>query len=111
MAEPLRLSALRDDIAARLRPVCSDWPQELFDQVVEKLATITVKYEGISTASTYDMRTTDALVQRLADGLEESAATHARALGLAARMGAIAHAAPQRNGPPRGGAARPRQES
>lgn len=108
MAEPLRLAALRADIEARLRPVCADWPPDLFQQIVESLAAITLKYEGISTAGSYDLRATDALVGRLVEGLEQSAVT--RSKGLAQRIGSIPHAPQLRSAPPGGspGAHKPR---
>ena len=49
MAEPssTRLAELRAHVAERLRPICADWPDELFDEMVESIATITLKYEFI----------------------------------------------------------------
>ena len=102
MSESLRLAALRDDIAARLKPVCEDWPDELFSQVVDNLASITLRYEGRTTTATYDVRTTDALVNKLSDGLTRSQAVRTPASGLAGRMGSIPHHPLPRGGPPKG---------
>ena len=101
MSESLRLAALRDDIAARLKPVCEDWPAELFSQVVDNLASITLRYEGRATTATYDMRTTDALVSKLTDGLAKSQSVRTPS-GLAGRMGAIPHHPLPKGGPPKG---------
>ena len=102
MSESLRLAALREDIAARLKPVCEDWPPDLFDQVVENLASITLRYEGRTTTATYDVRTTDALVSKLGEGLLRSQKGRTPPSGLASRMGSIPHHPVPRGGPPKG---------
>src|SRR5688572_14029176 len=73
--DDVRLSAISANIASRLRPVCAHWPEELFNEMVQGLAHITVKYEGAVTAGTYDRRTTDRLVADLKAALERSEAT------------------------------------
>jgi hypothetical protein len=37
-------SALREDVARRLKPVCADWPRADFDAIVEKVTETTLKY-------------------------------------------------------------------
>ena len=39
-----RITRRRDDIAARLRPVCPDFPEAEFDALVTRAAEIDVKY-------------------------------------------------------------------
>lgn len=92
MPASLRLAALRDDLASRLRPVCADWPDELFATLIEHVATTTLKYEGRGSATTYDVRTTDALVNKLEAGLRRSEEIRNRPPSLARGMGAIPHA-------------------
>lgn len=60
-----RLSEIIDSLRIRLRPVCADWPEDMFDEVVRELASITLKYEGSATPSLYDRRRTDRLVADL----------------------------------------------
>lgn len=102
MTESLRLAALREDIAARLKPVCEDWPVELFEQLVDNLASITLRYEGRATTASYDMRSTDALVHKLTEGLAKSQSVRTPTTGLAGRMGAIPHHPVPKGGPPKG---------
>lgn len=62
------------ELAARLRPVCSQWPQHVFDEMIERLAEITLKYDrGFATPS-YDRRSTERLVTDLKNALERSKA-------------------------------------
>ena len=65
MTRDLRLSEIIDSLRARLRPVCADWPEDMFEEVVRELATITLKYEGSATPSLYDRRRTERLVEDL----------------------------------------------
>jgi hypothetical protein len=67
-----RRAALLRDLKTRLRPVCADWPEELFNSMVEGLADVTMKFEGTASPSTYDRRTTDRLVADLRDALGRS---------------------------------------
>lgn len=64
-----RRAAIIHDLSIRLRPVCADWPAELFESMIEGLADVTMKYEGIASPSSYDRRTTDRLVADLKDAL------------------------------------------
>lgn len=59
------------ELAARLRPVCAQWPQELFDEMVERLAEITLKYDR-SFGATYDRRSTERLIADLKEALNRS---------------------------------------
>ena len=70
--EQLRLDELVDNLRVRLRPVCADWPEDMFEEVVRELAAITLKYEGSATPSLYDRRRTDRLVADLKDIVERS---------------------------------------
>jgi hypothetical protein len=63
--ERLRLQQLTDDLRVRLRGVCADWPEDMFDEVIRELAAITLKYEGTATPNQYDRRRTDRLVSDL----------------------------------------------
>lgn len=63
--DPLRLDQLVESLRTRLRPVCSDWPEDMFEEVVRELAAITLKYEGTTTPNVYDRRRTDRLVADL----------------------------------------------
>ena len=38
-------TVLRADVEARLRPVCPDWPETLFQAVVSQIVEITMKYD------------------------------------------------------------------
>jgi hypothetical protein len=76
--EELQLRALRAEIAARLRPVCVEWPPEIFDDMVARLAEITARYDGGSTSSSYDGRITDQLVAEMKELADRSAATRSQ---------------------------------
>jgi hypothetical protein len=69
-----RLAALENDIRARLRPVCQDWPPETFDEVVRNLVELTVKYEGHVSSGGYDRRSTERVLDDLRQYLERSKA-------------------------------------
>jgi hypothetical protein len=71
MNETDRRAALTAAMAARLRPLCADWPEDLFMAMIDRLTDITLKYEGRS-GSTYDRRSTDVLVSELKAALERS---------------------------------------
>jgi len=67
----------RDELIAqmteRLRPVCAEWPEDAFSQMVARLADITLRYEGISALTdAYDRRTTDRLIAELHEAIEKS---------------------------------------
>ena len=67
-----RRAAIIHDLSTRLRPVCADWPAELFHSMIEGLADVTMKYEGSASPSSYDRRTTDRLVEDLKAALEKN---------------------------------------
>ena len=67
-----QLAALRAEIAKRLRPVCEQWPPELFDGMVEGLAQITLKYEHAAPTSVVDRRATDRMIDDMHDALRRS---------------------------------------
>lgn len=73
MEDSERRAALATAITARLRPLCIDWPEDLFTAMVERLTEITLKYEGRSPAA-YDRRSTETLVNELKAVLERSEA-------------------------------------
>jgi hypothetical protein len=43
--QPSRIEELQASIADRLKRVCYDWPRDRFDEMVQRLAFITLKYE------------------------------------------------------------------
>ena len=63
------------DLTARLRPVCTEWPPELFGAMIEHLADITLKYDRGHATPVYDRRSTDRLVADLKSALERSKST------------------------------------
>ena len=71
--ERRQLAALRAAIAQRLRPVCQQWPPDLFDGMVDGLAKITLKYEHADPASVVEPRTTDRTVGDMSHAADRSA--------------------------------------
>ena len=67
-----RRQALIHELTLRLGPVCPQWPEELFNAMVERLADITLRYEPHASASMYDRRSTDRMVDELRTALERS---------------------------------------
>jgi hypothetical protein len=61
------LAVLRQEIAARLRHVCENWPEERFNFMVDSIAAITLKYGLAEPTSVYDRRSTDRLLDDLKD--------------------------------------------
>jgi hypothetical protein len=73
--EALRRDVLIASLTARLRPLCSEWPDAVFTEMVQHLADITIKYDTVAPIGTpYDRRTTDRLVADLHEMLEKSEA-------------------------------------
>ena len=70
--ERIRLDEITDSLRVRLRTVCADWPEDMFEEVIRELASITLKYEGSATPSIYDRRRTDRLVADLRDVIGRS---------------------------------------
>ena len=57
--------ALKGAIAARLKGVCESWPPELFETLVDQVASITAKYEHGGGLATYDRRATERMIGEL----------------------------------------------
>ena len=70
--ERRQLAALRAEIAKRLKPVCEQWPAELFDGMVDDLAKITIKYDHVDPSSVVERRATDRMIDDLKDALKRS---------------------------------------
>ena len=70
VTDAITRAAMVADLTRRLRPVCENWPDALFAEMVERLADITVKYDVAG--PTYDRRTTDRLVLDLRAALAQS---------------------------------------
>jgi len=70
--EDARLRAEIRVVTARLRSTCADWPTELFEQMVRRIAHVTLKYNGVLSLSTYDRRTADRVIDELKAALELS---------------------------------------
>ena len=66
--EPDRSQPLRAQIIARLESVCAGWPRDLFEQVVENIVAITLKYDRRDGAPLpYDRRATEQLIDSMKD--------------------------------------------
>lgn len=59
-----RRKLLIAELTARLRSTCADWPDDVFTAMVERLADITMRYDGHRTGI-YDRRATDRLIDDL----------------------------------------------
>lgn len=71
-----RLEALIRDMSIRLRPLCADWPDDVFAEMVNRLAQITLKYEGEAITGIYDRRASDSLrgeVRTMLDATDDPA--------------------------------------
>lgn len=64
-----RRAAIVHDLEIRLRPMCEHWPAELFRSMVDGLANVTLKYEGLASPSIFDPRTRDRLVNDIGAAL------------------------------------------
>jgi hypothetical protein len=56
MYPPSRREQLVAEIAARLRRVCPDMPEDHFAAMVQDMAAITLKYEGHATPTAYELQ-------------------------------------------------------
>ena len=65
-------AVLVEAISLRLKPVCEQWPPELFLGMVEQLADITIRYEGRYTEAEYDPTITEQIVADLKAALARS---------------------------------------
>jgi hypothetical protein len=63
--------ALIEALTQRLRPLCADWPDELFTPMIERIAEISLKYDR-GAGSAYDRRSSERLLRDLKDALERS---------------------------------------
>lgn len=71
--EERRYDALVESLRGRLRPVCLNWPEAMFDEMIRQLAEITVRYEGDDgVRGAYDRRGADRLVADMKDLLERN---------------------------------------
>ena len=61
-AESDKAQTLKDEIMHRLLPVCGDWPDQLFQQLVHSITEITLKYEDQSERIVYDTTRSDRLI-------------------------------------------------
>jgi hypothetical protein len=70
--EQRRFDVLVDNLRTRLRPVCENWPEPLFEEMIRQLADITVKYEVDEGIRVYDRRGTDRLVADMKELLDRN---------------------------------------
>jgi hypothetical protein len=63
--------ALIEALTQRLRPLCADWPDDLFTPMIERIAEISLKYDRRG-AGVYDRRSSERLLNDLKDALERS---------------------------------------
>jgi hypothetical protein len=73
-----RVDELVATMSARLRPLCADWPERVFHEMVTRLARITIRYEGSVTTGVYDRRRTERLVEEMRAMIEKSEAERQR---------------------------------
>ena len=71
-AERRQLTALRAEIAERLKAVCEQWPPDLFNHMVDGLAQITLKYDHADPSSVLDSDATDRMIDDMKDALQRS---------------------------------------
>lgn len=69
-----RLRRKKAELRERLGPTCAQWPPQLFDEMLDELAKVTLKFDGIASVSIYDRRSTDRLVDELKSALDKSSA-------------------------------------
>lgn len=91
LRDSARLAELREEIASRLRPVCADWPDERFAELVEHIATTTFKYESRPGFVVPERQLTDAVLKRIELGLQRSQHNRPRPPSLAEGLGSIPH--------------------
>ena len=70
--EEVRRRAFKAQIRERLEHVCAEWPPDLFETLVERVADISLKYDSRGMPS-YDRRTTERMIADLKDLAEKSA--------------------------------------
>lgn len=67
-----RLRLKKDELRERLAAVCADWPPELFEEMLDELARITLRFDVEPLAPLYDRRSTDRLIDDLRATLDRS---------------------------------------
>ena len=74
-----RLHAIRADLETRLRRVCAGWPASEFEAMLDRLAEVTLRYEGVAADELsarlpllYDRRATDRIIADLKETLERN---------------------------------------
>ena len=70
--DPQVRDAIAGEIAARLRRVCEHWPEGDFQEMVQRLAEITIKYDRVAPTAVYDRRASERIVVDLKAALERS---------------------------------------
>lgn len=68
-----RLLALEAVIAARLKPICAEWPPDLFNALVRKVASISLKYNHAAAIPLPDPHVTDLMIAEMRALAERSA--------------------------------------
>jgi hypothetical protein len=73
--DEMRATVLRAEVESRLRPVCPDWPEELFQAVVSRIVELTIKYEsgGAKADLLLDPRISDDLFAEMKDAADRGA--------------------------------------
>ena len=75
MADPeTRLRLKKAELRERLGATCAHWPTQLFDEMLDELARITLKFDGTASVSIYDRRSTDRVLDDLKSALDKSGA-------------------------------------
>ena len=76
--QPGKAQALKDEITQRLLPVCGDWPDQLFQQLVNSITEITLKYDDRSERIVYDTTRSVRLIADMRNLAEKSADMRSR---------------------------------
>ena len=67
--------SIRDQLIAeieqRLRPLCADWPPDVFASMVREMVEVRLKYDGKLPLGEYDRRSSDRLIADLRRGIED----------------------------------------
>ena len=59
------------EIEQRLRPLCADWPPDVFARMVQEMVEVRLKYEGKLPLGEYDRRSSERLIADLRKGIED----------------------------------------
>ena len=72
--EDIAATVLRAEVESRLRPVCPDWPEALFQALVSQIVELTLKYDRRPEGEfVLDPRITEQLIAEMKDLVERSA--------------------------------------